>query len=135
MRYYYKGSFTIESSIIVPILLMMFASVIFLVFYEHDKNILNGAAYETAVVGSERMGYEEEELERFLRSRVKGKLLLFAKVYEDVEIGEDSVKVKANAKRGYMKVHAEICMGRIHPETFIRNRRKLLQANEKLGGM
>lgn len=135
MKMRYKGSFTVEASVIVPLLLMMFASVIYLTFYYHDKNILTGAAYETAVVGSERMGYEEEELEDYFRRRIKGKLLLFAKVYEEVEIKEESVTVSADAKKGYMKIHTQICMNKTHPETFIRNRRKLFDVGKKLGGM
>ena len=47
-----SGSFTIEASFVVPIVLLVFMVGIYFIFYFHDKNILMGAVYETAVVGS-----------------------------------------------------------------------------------
>ena len=69
-----NGSFTIEASFVVPIVLMVFMASVYIIFYFHDKNILSGAVYETAVVGSGRKGYEKEELEAYFRRRIKGKL-------------------------------------------------------------
>ena len=54
-----NGSFTIEASFVVPIILMVFMASVYIIFYFHDKNILSGAVYETAVVGSGRKGYEK----------------------------------------------------------------------------
>ena len=66
-----NGSFTIEASFVVPIILMVFMASVYIIFYFHDKNILSGAVYETAVVGSGRKGYEKEELEAYFRRRIK----------------------------------------------------------------
>lgn len=68
-----NGSFTIEASFVVPIILMVFMASVYIIFYFHDKNILSGAAYETAVVGSERKSYKKEELEAYFRRNRKGK--------------------------------------------------------------
>ena len=65
-----NGSFTIEASFVVPIILMVFMASVYIIFYFHDKNILSGAAYETAVVGSERKSYKKEELEAYFRRRI-----------------------------------------------------------------
>ncbi|MBP3469913.1 MAG: pilus assembly protein, partial [Lachnospiraceae bacterium] len=39
-------------SFLMPMILFLILSCILAVFYYHDKNIISGAAYETAVVGS-----------------------------------------------------------------------------------
>lgn len=77
-----NGSFTIEASFVVPIILMVFMASVYIIFYFHDKNILSGAVYETAVVGSGRKGYEKEELEAYFRRRIKGKLIIFSNIKE-----------------------------------------------------
>ena len=59
-----NGSMTIEMSFLMPIILFLIMNCILVVFYYHDKNVLAGAAYETAVVGStkarEKEGVKEE---------------------------------------------------------------------------
>ena len=63
-----QGSMTVETSFLMPTILFLIMGCILAVFYYHDKNILSGAAYETAVVGSakarEKDGVAEEELEQ-----------------------------------------------------------------------
>ena len=50
-----KGSMTVELSFLMPIILLLIMSSILAAFYFHDKNVLAGAAYETAVVGSTKI--------------------------------------------------------------------------------
>lgn len=45
-----KGSMTVEMSFLMPIILLLLMNSILAAFYFHDKNILAGAAYETAVI-------------------------------------------------------------------------------------
>ena len=47
-----KGSTVVEMSYLAPVVLLVWMAVIFGLFYYHDKGILTGAAYETAVVTS-----------------------------------------------------------------------------------
>ena len=47
-----QGSMTVEMSFLMPMILFLIMACILAVFYYHDKNILAGAAYETAVAGS-----------------------------------------------------------------------------------
>ena len=47
-----NGSITVEMSFLMPMILFLILSCILAVFYYHDKNIISGVAYETAVVGS-----------------------------------------------------------------------------------
>ena len=47
-----KGSLTVEMSFLMPMILFLIMGCILAAFYYHDKLILTGAAYETAVAGS-----------------------------------------------------------------------------------
>lgn len=101
-----KASFTIEMSVIVPVVMVIFMGIILSVFYFHDKNILNGAAYETAVVGSSKMREKEEiseeELTGFCRERLRGKCIFLTGVDIDVCISEEEIEVELTAvNRGF----------------------------------
>ena len=54
-----KGSMTVEMSFLMPMIMFLIMGCILTVFYYHDKNVLSGAAYETAVAGSTRMRERE----------------------------------------------------------------------------
>lgn len=90
-------------------------------FYYHDKNIIAGAAYETAVVGSnkarekpgsqtesgDRSGTDTAELETLFQSRVNGKCILLSIVQGQVTVEEDEVCVRAQGTWRKMKVSVE----------------------------
>ena len=77
-----KGSMTVEMSFLMPIILLLIMSSILASFYFHDKNILAGAAYETAVAGSTKMREKDKvtegELKSLFRERAGKKCILFA---------------------------------------------------------
>ena len=58
-RIWLTGSLTVEMSLLMPLILLLLMSSILAVFYFHDKNILAGAAYETAAVAGTRAREEE----------------------------------------------------------------------------
>ena len=78
--------YTVEMSFLMPIIMLLVMSSIYAFFYYHDKNIIAGAAYETAVVGSnkarekpgsqtgtgDKSGTDAAELETLFQSRVNG---------------------------------------------------------------
>ena len=121
-----NGSFTIEASFVVPIILMVFMASVYIIFYFHDKNILSGAVYETAVVGSGRKGYEKEELEAYFRRRIKGKLIIFSNIKEQI-------MVTCSAERKMMTVEICASVDRTDPETYIRRIRKIKKLEEEIG--
>lgn len=133
MKKQQKGSFTIEASVIVPMILMVFVLIVYAVFYYHDKNILEGAAYETAVVGSGRSEPEEAEIRAYFRKRIQGKLILFGQVQEEISMDKEEVIVKCTAEKKKMRVSAEVSAKRTEPERFIRDIRKIQKTGEKLG--
>ena len=73
-KYKLQGSMTVEMSFLMPMIMFLIMGCILAVFYYHDKNILSGAAYETAVVGSTKArakdGIKEGELEMLFYQRV-----------------------------------------------------------------
>ena len=68
-------------------------------FYYHDKLILTGAAYETAVAGStkarEKDGVKAGQLESLFGQRVKGKCILTSNARANVKVGKDEIEVYA----------------------------------------
>ena len=98
-----QGSMTVEMSFLMPMVLFLIMGCILAVFYYHDKNILSGAAYETAVAGStkarEKGGVTKEELEQ--------------------------IEVTAAASGKGMKVSVSKRAAVTDPEKYIRNMRRL----------
>ena len=80
-KYKLQGSMTVEMSFLMPMIMFLIMGCILAVFYYHDKNILSGAAYETAVVGSTKArakdGIKEGELEMLFYQRAKDKCIIF----------------------------------------------------------
>ena len=124
-----NASFTIEMSFLIPIILFIFMEIVLCVFYFHDKNILNSAAYEAAVVGSSKQrmkeGISEEELNTFLKERIKGKCILFSSCQMSVSIQEEEVIVQVRARKNGYTVSIEKRAKVTEPEKRIRDRRRL----------
>ena len=122
------GSLTVEMSFLMPVILLLIMGTILAVFYYHDKNILSGAAYETAVVGSTKAREKDEietgELETLFRQRVYGKCILFAWSNASIEIGEKEIKVAVTAIYKYMTVSIVQRAAMTEPEKDIRELRK-----------
>lgn len=124
-----KGSFTVEMSLLMPVILFLIMGCILAVFYYHDKNILSGAAYETAVVGStlsrEKNGIEEGRLEELYRERISGKCILFGNIRVNVNVEDDMIEVLVNARHKKMKLHIIEKAVLTQPEKYIRRIRKI----------
>lgn len=119
MKRILKGSFTIEAAVVIPLLLFAIGIIMMLLFYCHDKNVLQGAVSEAATVENGRSGGED------YNSLVRDKLLWLR-----------NPKIKVTKKDGYVVATAEAVGYLLHvqvgermtitePETFIRNVRKI----------
>lgn len=128
-RTWLMGSFTVEMSVIVPLALFLILGCILVFFYYHDKNILAGAAYETAVVGStkarEGEGADTAELEELFQERIRGKCILFSGGQADVEVTEEEITVRVSAGRTGMRISLVYKAAVTTPEEDIRNRKRL----------
>ena len=120
--------FTVEMSFLMPIILLLIMGSILSVFYFHDKNIVVGAAYETAVVGStkarEKDGVDPGELESLFGERVRNKCILFARVDVSVKVDDEQIEVQAQAARRKMKISVVKRAPVTQPEQKIRDIRR-----------
>ena len=126
---YFSGSFTVEMSLLMPMILFLIMGCMLASFYYHDKNILAGAAYETAVVGStkarEKDGVDTSELESLYRERIGKKCILFSGVNVKSTVGEDEIRITATAKKRRFSVSAESKAAVTKPEKYLRDVRRI----------
>lgn len=124
-----RGSMTVEMSFLMPMVLFLIMGCILAVFYYHDKNVISGAAYETAVVGSTRMrerdGIDEGELEALYAERIEGKCILFAGSSTQVRVGEKEIEVKVTAQKGRFRLSVLKKSAVTDPERYIRDRQRI----------
>ena len=131
--------YTVEMSFLMPIIMLLIMSSIYAFFYYHDKNIIAGAAYETAVVGSnkarekpdsqtgsgDRSGTDVAELETLFQSRVNGKCILLSTIQGQVTVEGDEVCVRAQGTWRKMKVSVEKRAAITEPEKKLRDIKKI----------
>lgn len=120
-----KGVLTVEFAYLFMIMITVFVLVIHTVFYYHDKNILLGAACETAVLWAqmERSPESDKTPETFYQERIEGKLIFFSGAAVTVNKSEEQIEVEAYAQKGAMKI--SVC-GRstvVNPEEKIRKKK------------
>lgn len=119
-----KGVITVEMSYILSMILFVLMVIIYAVFYFHDKNILIGAAAETAVLGAQLERKPDEngqtDLNGFCRQRIAGKLILFGAVSVAVEVTDKWVTVSAAANYRGMSVTVKQKAPVLKPEKKIR---------------
>ena len=125
----FKGSMTVEMSFLMPIILLLIMNGILAGFYFHDKNIIAGAAYETAVVGSVRIREKDKitdgELETLFAERIGRKCILFSGSSATISIDEDEIVVNATARKGRFAVSVVKRAAVTEPEKHIRNIRRI----------
>ena len=124
-----NGSFTVEMSLLMPIILFLIMGCVLACFYYHDKNIIAGAAYETAVIGStkarEKDGISEDRLNTLFKERTGKKCILFSGIRVTSSVGEEKVRVSAIAKRRHMTLVVESSAAVTKPEKYIRDIRRI----------
>lgn len=125
----YHASMTIEMSVLIPMILMIVMLSILAAFYYHDKNILQGAAYETAVVGSTKMRERdiptESKLKTLCEERIGRKCILFGKTQVKVIMEEEEIKVNIVANKRWFSLKIEKKAKVTDPEKKIRDVRRL----------
>ena len=128
-----RGSFTIEAAMLVPLLLLVFSVLMNMLFYCHDKVVFMSLAHETLALGCAREGMDKEELEHYFSARVKKRLLLFTQVEQEIQWGEEEIKVVCKAKKKAMSMEVEYGMKRTAPEDYVRSVRKIIKMQEGIG--
>ena len=135
-RIWLTGSLTVEMSLLMPLILLLLMSSILAVFYFHDKNILAGAAYETAAVaGNEDPGEGEDRCGgtgSAFSERIQGKCILFPTPDAQVEIKRQEITVRASVQRGRFGLSVEKKIPVTEPEKEIRDRKRLIDTGEAI---
>lgn len=125
---YLKASFTIEMSVIAPVMLIIMLFSVMTVFYEHDKAVISAAAYETATVGSNKMREKEliepSDLQNLFKERVGKKCILFARPSLNVSITDREIIAQGSAVYKRMKVSVIQKAVITKPEEYIRKKRR-----------
>ncbi len=129
-----QGSVTVEMTYLMPVILLVIIGCLMATFYFHDKNILAGAAYETAVVGStkmrERDGVTEEELVSLCRQRIGRKCILLSAQTVSVDITDEEIQVAVKAHKKSFGVSVLKKAAVTKPEQKIRDAGRLKKGAE-----
>ncbi len=133
MRKKLRAAFTIELAYLFPLIMLVFVILLHLLFYYHDKNILLGAAHETAAYGAAMEETDEGLLENYFAARVKGKLLLFTKLEKEIVLQDEKVTVSCNASKNVMSLCVECSVNQTEPEDYVRSVRKIIKLGEGRG--
>lgn len=124
-----RGSFTVEASFIVPMVLLLIMVCIFAVFYYHDKNVLLGAAYEASVVGSSKSrevnGVDSDEIQSLAYERIRGKCIFLNHSQVEVGLSEEEIQVDISASARRMEMSGGEKASITDPEKYIRDLRKM----------
>ncbi len=128
-----RANVSIEAAVIVPLILMMIAVVISILFYYHDKNVIKGVSHETAMVFSSEKDITQEEIENYLEEHLRRKLLVFSNVGKQIVLEEDEIQIICSANKRFMQVHVETRVKRTEPEVWIRRIRLAEKLANQLG--
>ena len=124
-----KAVATVEMAYIMPVVLLSFMAIVYSAFYYHDKNVLMGMAYETAVLGTQKertpKGFDSGELAGHFTEHVEGKLILFSFSSVTMDKNARYIVVKSEASKRHMRIQIEQRASITEPEKFIRLIRKV----------
>ena len=128
-----KASVTIEASFVLPLFLFVFMVSTYCLFYNHDKQVVSAAAYETVAVMSGREDLKMEEIEAYFKERVEGRTFLFEKINVEVETKDKNIKLICSGRKRGMSFELEREMAITNPEDYIRTLRRIEKLKDKLG--
>ena len=128
-----QGNITIEAVVIVPLILMVIAVYISILFYYHDKNVIKGVSHEAAIVFSSEKEASQEEIEQYLEEHLRHKLLVFSSVGKQVLVEDDEILIICSANKRFMQIYLETRVKRTEPEVWIRRIRLAEKLANQLG--
>ena len=107
-----KGSYTVEASFLMPMILTVIVLIIYLAFFLHDRALLQSAAYTSCLRGSQMTEGEDvyAQVEKSSRELIRNRLLATGSVETDIEIGSDRISV---SYRGMLKIPAGTLLSRL----------------------
>ncbi len=133
MRRTKKASITVEAAVIVPLILGIFVLLVNLLFYFHDKIVVEAIAHETLVICSNTEDIKKEEIEEYFLGRMGKKLLLFSGVQAKAEVKEEAISLTCKATKGRYQLQIEMKMRRTEPEEYLRKIKNMERLTEEIG--
>ena len=94
---YEPAYFTVEASLILPLVMLFTTMMVFLAFYSYDRCVLEHSAYEAAVRGTANHIQTAQEAEAEVRIAagrlIEGKLFAFKDFNYDISVDADKITV------------------------------------------
>ena len=124
----YRGSFTVEASLILPFVCFLLAVLLQTMLYLHDVSLFASAAYEAAGKGAELQDADSGQREAHAREQAEkllaGRRLACTVSHAEVHTGSGRVRVKLTGSTGFLggfTLQAEKEVMCINPVDFLRN--------------
>ena len=131
-RNWKEGSFTVEASLLLPLLILIIFMFFCLCLYLHDRSVLVSCASELAGKGAAAKYETEEHLEAWLEGQAAGlaqeKLLLLHLTEASAEVTGSMVTVSyagSTTLLGGLEAREEGSAKRLNPVNYIRNSLRL----------
>lgn len=97
-----QGSYTVEASLIVPMVLFSIVFILYSAFYMHNQAVIKEAAYETAIYGTVLYAKNTEEMKRKMqekyRNSIDGRLIAMKKPVFSIKADNKGVTVSIKGK-------------------------------------
>lgn len=104
---YIKGSFTIECALIMPVILLCIVSIIWMMIYMYDENVIYRSLVHAVLAADYHESDSNNELKNEIEERVyedlKGQLVGVSDAEVIVKVGKNNVSAKVEAKLGMSK--------------------------------
>lgn len=99
-KYVLKGSYTVEASFLLPVILSVIVILMYLAFYIHDKSVLSSAAYQASLRGSQLISGENvmETVTQSAHQLIQNRMLGTNEIAADVQCDGSSIKVAYSGK-------------------------------------
>ncbi|MBR6329926.1 MAG: pilus assembly protein [Lachnospiraceae bacterium] len=94
-KYRLKGSYTVEASFLMPMILTVIVVIIYLSFFLHDRAVLSSAAYTAALRGSQLINGEDvyARVEKNAAALRENRMLGTKNIQTDIQIGSSQITV------------------------------------------
>ncbi len=139
-----KGSYTIEASLLMGVILPVLVGIIYMGFFLHDKSFTQAAAYEAAVYASLHADDKKTDVNDMANRLIKGRLLGTGGVICQSSAGEREVKVSCRGNftvpgmirqlLGQQQISSEVVLSVERPSKRIQRIRGVIKIAKKIRG-
>lgn len=93
IRDQWKGSYTVEASLLMGMIIPVLVSIIYIGFFLHDRSFTQAAAYEAAVYGCLHTDDKDADVQSAARKLTEGRLLGTAGIESSGTLDKKSVQI------------------------------------------